>query len=140
MVLVSLHLMLDPSSPKSNLFVLLHNLLAMHNFTLREVRFPTSLHPTRHQERIDELLKRNERIRRANNKLEARQYRVKIRSIWPLVMERISPMPELLYRFFRRGNVGAFADHLQTLHRRKRNVNSSLQSGKIGKLKGAYGS
>jgi hypothetical protein len=72
-----------------------------------------------HQERIDALLRRNENVRRAHGQLQSRNYHVASPSLLPAALAafggRSAGMPTPVYRLLRRGNVGAFVDHLQQL-------------------------
>lgn len=58
--------------------------------------------------RIGKCLRRNERIRRALQQLS--NYHVPSTRLWPSVLEMVSPLPTLLYRFLRKGNVQALCE------------------------------
>jgi hypothetical protein len=84
---------------------------------------------------INALLKRNDSVREANAQLQARQYHIGQRSIWPEAMGRVSRMPTLLYRFLRKGNADALAVHMQAWHATKRHGYNLRPRGALKKIK-----
>jgi hypothetical protein len=86
-------------------------LVSKYNFTLERVEvLPSEPYMAPHLQRITSSLLLNVRVRRAHSQLQARQYRIRQRSAWPLALDRISSKPALLFRFLRRGNPDAWAD------------------------------
>jgi hypothetical protein len=119
--------------PFSNIFPMemVEDLLSTYNWTLRELRVSAhkytslpleydTLYPSYwlyapldpHQVQIDALLRVNDGVRRAMEQLEAQQYRVGRPSILPDAIERFRGRPTPVYRLLRRGNCGAFSEHL----------------------------
>jgi hypothetical protein len=86
--------------------------LETNNFTLlRFVHIGYSVNTLSHavpggdEGRIGKCLRRNRRICRALRQL--RNYHVPSTCLWPTAFEMASPLPTLLYRFLRKGNVQA---------------------------------
>lgn len=62
---------------------------------------------------LDRLVRRNRRIQRVLDQLEPRTYHVSPISLWPSVLEVVSPLPTLVYRYLRKGDVNKLCDLLR---------------------------
>lgn len=89
------------------------DLLRTYNFTLRSVRVVHGKDGTpTHEGPIEDMLRRNDGVRRTVEHLGASNYRVPRLAAWPLALQELVTIPTLLYRFVRRGNVDAFAEQV----------------------------
>jgi hypothetical protein len=75
--------------------------------------------------RVDRLVRRNRWIQRALQQLEPRSYHVSPTSLWPSVLEVVSPLPTLVYRFLRKGDVNKLWDLLRSDENVRRNKKRS---------------
>jgi hypothetical protein len=99
----------------------LEELVSTHNSTLRSLDvhlrgfFPTHIPQTHYVRRqaIQGHLRRNGRIRHALEELRGRYHAQATASLWPLVLEMVSPLPTLLFRFLRRGDLNALSELAQ---------------------------
>jgi hypothetical protein len=103
----------DPAVP----FALVEELLLTYNCTLRTL-YTDSLSETAHVDRINHLLHCNQKVRKARDHLEKRNYAVGPVAAWPHALERVQRFPTLVYRFIRRGNLPVLSDHLHTYNAR----------------------
>lgn len=94
---------------------LLEELLSAYNFTIEDVGSDYDRRP-----RIEALLRRNERVRAANDRLQMHNYHVRERNLWPSALRVIGAFPTLVYRFLRHGNAVALSDQLRSKSRGKR--------------------
>jgi hypothetical protein len=104
---------------------LVHDLLRTYNFTLPTLCLDTTRlgpdmvasRPPAYQDRvpIGSLLRRNQRVRGVVDELEAADYRLPPRPLWPLALQEISTFPTLLYRFVRKGNLAEWALQLEDM-------------------------
>jgi hypothetical protein len=89
-------------------------LLESHNFTLRTVReqfhIRNGLRAAPMGDLLPRHLSRNGRIRKALDDLQG--YHVPSAALRPRVLEMVSGIPPLLYRFVRRGDINAWVDLL----------------------------
>jgi hypothetical protein len=91
-------------------------LLNTYNFTLQQV-YP--IRPS-DQGRVDELLRRNSRVRAVHQHLEGLHCVLGERALWPTALSQVARFPTLVYRFVRRGDVDGFADQLGSRSNKKR--------------------
>jgi hypothetical protein len=91
---------------------LFEQLLSGFNFTIRRIE-PFASGTNRF---IATILANNYPVRLAHDNLERTGYQVAEKSVWPDVLDHISCKPALVQHFLRRGNVAAFASHLQEVH------------------------
>jgi hypothetical protein len=95
------------------------HVLETYNVTLRKVTlrwgFPIPIRAEHALEAgvLAQLRRRNRRIRRAVEQLEPRSYHVAPASLWPHALGLVSPIPTLVYRFLRIGNVNTLCGLLQ---------------------------
>jgi hypothetical protein len=75
---------------------------------------------------IRALLRRNQRVRRAADELEAVDHHVPRRRLWPLALQQVSRFPTLLYRFFRKGNLLDLALQLEHTSNQKKRSRDQL--------------
>jgi hypothetical protein len=100
--------------------------LATYNFTIRSLRLEPPLFA---QDCPNELasiaasLRRNERIRQALEQLPT--YRVAPIAPLPRVLEMVSDLPTLLFRFLRKSDINVLFDHLLQVEVRKRGGGSN---------------
>jgi hypothetical protein len=66
------------------------------------------------EDEVGRLVRRNRRIQRALEQLEPKSYHVSPISLWPSVLEVVSPLPTLVYRFLRKGDVNKLCDLLRS--------------------------
>lgn len=97
-----------PSEPSRELTDGIRGALRWCNLTLRSFR---AVCVARHRS-IPRYLRRNMRIRQALERLPT--YRVAPTSIWPLVLDMVSDLPTLLYRFLslQKSDISALVEHL----------------------------
>jgi hypothetical protein len=91
---------------------LFDQLLTDYNFTIRRIE-PFASGTNRF---IATILASNDSVRLAHDNLARTGYQVTEKSAWPEVLDRISCKPALIQHFLRRGNVAAFASHLQEVY------------------------
>jgi hypothetical protein len=90
----------------------LANVLDTYNCTLVIVSLGTAYAGSAVKEKIDDLLRRNGRIRTALEHLKPRDYHVAPASLWPLTLAMVSRLPTLLYRLLRHGDLNLLGDRL----------------------------
>jgi hypothetical protein len=125
----------DPSGDlRPNLFRPIENALESLNYSLVDVSvqqwgivIPDNLpiHVWR-AAKVDRLVRRNRRIQRALEELEPKCYHVSPTALWPSVLEVVSPVPTLVYRILRKGDVNKLCDFL----RRDENLRGSKKRGR----------
>lgn len=97
----------------SQSFRYIEEALRTYNYTLREVSWlftlPWSVKERQERNILTHLVRRNGRIRCAIKTLEPVNYNVggPAGGVWPHALGLVSPIPTLVYRFLRRGNVDA---------------------------------
>jgi hypothetical protein len=91
---------------------LFDQLLADYNFTIRRIE-PFASGTNRF---LATILASNDSVRLAHDNLVRTGYQVTEKSAWPEVLDHISCKPALIQHFLRRGNVAAFASHLQEVY------------------------
>lgn len=108
----------DPSGQQARPFLPIAQTLETYNFTLQNVMWFGADYgpdmPRRHPDHdfLVSIMDRNRRIRRALEQLQG--YHVApTNSLWPRVLGVVSPLPTLLYRFLRKGDVILLCSLLQ---------------------------
>jgi hypothetical protein len=97
------------------MFGLVVELLTTYNFTIAMFREGDFDRPNdRWRQKVDELLRRNERVRRVNDQLQKHAYHLADPKLWPRVIRDVGPFPTLVYRFLRKGNTEALSDQLRS--------------------------
>jgi hypothetical protein len=87
----------------------LEPVLVHHNCALRRIELDPDEPPL-----LDELLRKNARVRKAHRALQRTEYRLQFKSLWSRAMGRIADKPDLLYKFVRHGNCHDVALHVAT--------------------------
>jgi hypothetical protein len=91
-------------------------LLTTYNFSLQVV-FPIRQGA---QDQVNDLLRRNGRVRAVHEHLERLHYVLEERALWPRAISQVARFPTLVYRFLRRGDVDGLADQMGSRSRKKR--------------------
>jgi hypothetical protein len=119
--LLDLYVVLDHVDGHTELVRSLEESLRTYNFTLTSVGATCMPDPQRPGfltagigDRIPGYLRRNQRIHQGLAQLGG--YRVSPAVCWPLVLEMVSGLPTLLYRFVRHGDLNALCDLLLVRH------------------------
>jgi hypothetical protein len=91
--------------------------LETYNITLRKVEFhwfnEQDARSTFEKHILALLRRRNRWIRRAMEQLEPRSYHLAPPSLWPLALRMVSPLPTLVFRFLRKGDLNTLCGLVQ---------------------------
>jgi hypothetical protein len=111
--LVLLHRTADPASDNPERFWPIANVLDTYNVTLENVELAYSVAGSAVVATINELLRRNRRIRTVLEHFQlSRNYNLAPAGLWPTALGRVSRLPTLLYRLLRNGSVDSPSDRL----------------------------
>jgi hypothetical protein len=100
-----------PREGDPELFRPLAHVLDTYNFTLERVSVGPAYAGSAAVRTIDDLLRRNGRIRTALDHWQPRDYHVSPASLWPVALAMVRRLPTLLYRFVRKGDLNLLGDH-----------------------------